>query len=128
MSRRQSFAVFLFIFFVIVVPSHAQDDKPKLRVATRIIPPFVMEDGDKLKGFSIDLWRNIADELDLQYEFSVKSSVGSLIDAVKSGRADVGIAAVSITSERDKVVDFSQPIFDSGLQILVPRPSRGAAD
>jgi polar amino acid transport system substrate-binding protein len=38
---------------------------------------------------------------------------------VKAGDADVGIAAISVTAARDKEFDFSQPMMDSGLQILV---------
>ena len=34
---------------------------------------------------------------------------------------DLAIANISITSEREKIMDFSQPIYDSGLQILVPK-------
>ena len=51
------------------------------------------------------------------------SDVGELLDAVGDGRADLGIAAISITSEREIRFDFSQPILNAGLQILV----RGAA-
>ncbi len=39
--------------------------------------------------------------------------------SVKNGGADVGISAISITAERDKDFDFSQPMLDGGLQILV---------
>ena len=51
------------------------------------------------------------------------SDVGELLDAVVDGRADLGIAAISITSEREIRFDLSQPILNAGLQILV----RGAA-
>jgi ABC-type amino acid transport/signal transduction systems, periplasmic component/domain len=51
------------------------------------------------------------------------SDVGEVLDAVGDGRADLGIAAISITSERESRFDFSQPILNAGLQILV----RGAA-
>src|SRR5258705_11860726 len=52
------------------------------------------------------------------------SDVGELLDAVGDGRADLGIAAISIPSERESRFDFSQPILNAGLQILV----RGAAE
>jgi hypothetical protein len=32
----------------------AQDAAPELRVATFVVPPFVMRDGDRLVAFSID--------------------------------------------------------------------------
>lgn len=94
-------------------------DKEKLRVATRVVPPFVTEDKGQLGGFSIELWKAIAERLNVDSEFKVSPSVPALLDGVKAGDADVGIAAISVTAERDKQFDFSQPMMDSGLQILV---------
>jgi polar amino acid transport system substrate-binding protein len=90
-----------------------------IKVATRVLSPFVTEENGELGGFSIELWRNIAQELDIKSEFIKTKNVSELLDAVKSKRADVGIAAISVTAQREQDFDFSQPIFDSGLQILV---------
>jgi polar amino acid transport system substrate-binding protein len=46
---------------------------------------------------------------------------------VADERADVGAAAISITAERERSFDFSQPILNAGLQILVPANDRGAS-
>ena len=43
-----------------------------------------------------------------------------MLDAVETGRADLAVANISVTSAREEVFDFSRPIFGSGLQILVP--------
>ncbi|MDO9384778.1 MAG: transporter substrate-binding domain-containing protein [Hyphomicrobiaceae bacterium] len=91
----------------------------KLKVATRVLEPFVVEKKGELTGFSIDLWRAIADRLKIETEFVFAKDVPSLLELVKSQQADLGIAAISVTAERDKVLDFSQPMMDSGLQILV---------
>jgi len=101
----------------------AQGGTGKLRVATRIVPPMVIEKNKALSGFSIDLWNNIGQSLNRETEYIVLPDVAELLDAVRDGRADLGIAAISITSEREDRFDFSQPIMNSGLQILV----RGAA-
>jgi len=37
----------------------------------------------------------------------------------RASLADIGVAAISITSEREAAVDFSQPFYESGLSILV---------
>ena len=42
-----------------------------------------------------------------------------MLDMLKSGQADVGVGALSITAERSKEIDFSHPFYDSGLDILV---------
>jgi polar amino acid transport system substrate-binding protein len=90
-----------------------------VRVVTRVIPPFVIEQGGELDGFSIELWNQIAETLQRPFEIKVVKNVAAILNTVQTKAADLGIAAISITSERERKLDFSQPIFDSGLQILV---------
>jgi polar amino acid transport system substrate-binding protein len=78
-----------------------------------------MQDGERLQGFSIDLWNAIAQQLGTRTEYSINPSVNSLLSSVQARRADAGIAAISITAERERRFDFSQPMYDSGLQIMV---------
>ncbi len=89
------------------------------KVATRILSPFVTEENGELSGFSIELWKNIAQELNVKSVFQKTANVPDLLNAVKSKQTDLGIAAISVTAQREQDFDFSQPIFDSGLQILV---------
>ena len=109
------------LLVVVIIYDTAWSGQPpqSVRVATRIVAPFVFEEDGKLTGFSIDLWRSIAAELMLESKFSINRSVQELLSNVESEKSDVGIAAISITAERSKSLDFSQPMFDSGLQILV---------
>ncbi|HEX2172059.1 MAG TPA: transporter substrate-binding domain-containing protein [Dehalococcoidia bacterium] len=89
-------------------------------MGTRIAPPFVMKtDEGELTGFSIDLWRAIAAELKLRSRFEVHDTLPGLLDAVRTGKNPVGISAVSITAERATTLDFSQPMYRSGLGIMV---------
>ncbi len=92
-----------------------------LRIQTRIVPPFVQKDADgKLTGFSVELWDAVAREANLpSYTFAVSPNVSDLLQRIETNRADIGVAAVSITAERDARFDFSQPFYNSGLQILV---------
>ncbi|MEE3719543.1 transporter substrate-binding domain-containing protein [Tumidithrix elongata RA019] len=128
----------LTIYFSVQLPAFAQkpantapnvttEVKPNqtLRVVTRVLKPFVFEDGKELAGFSIDILRNIATELGIKYTLSVQPSVNGMLEQVKTNQADLGIAAVSITKERDKDFDFSYPFFQGGLQILVPMKNSG---
>ena len=84
-----------------------------------VIPPMVIDDRGRLTGFSIDLWNAIADKLKLQTEYKVTPDVGALLEETSLGKADLGISAISITAERDRQFDFSQPMLEAGLQILV---------
>jgi polar amino acid transport system substrate-binding protein len=90
-----------------------------IKIATRIVSPFVIEENGELGGFSIELWKSIAQELDIKSDFKKTKDVADLLNTVKSQQADLGVAAISVTAQREQDFDFSQPIFDSGLQILV---------
>jgi polar amino acid transport system substrate-binding protein len=78
-----------------------------------------LDNVDKFKGFSIDLWNSIAKNLNLKTTETIDyQNVNNLIDAAASNKSDVGIAGVSITAERENKVDFSYSMFHSGLSIL----------
>ena len=103
-------------FCFLVATAFAQQ---KIRVVTKPVEPFSFTQNGKLAGFSIDLWEAVAREAGFQFEMQNLESVPKMLDAVKSKQADVAIAAISITAERHATMDFSQPYYDSGLQILV---------
>lgn len=110
--------------------AQAQTETRDLRVVTRMLPPLVVTEQGELSGFSIDLWNAIAGRLQTNTRYHVAPDVRTLLEDVRTGKADVGIAAVSITAEREKAFDFSQPMLNSGLQILVRSQGQGgqAAD
>jgi polar amino acid transport system substrate-binding protein len=91
----------------------------KVRVVTKPVEPFSFTQNGKLVGFSIDLWEALAKEARLQFDLQTVETVPQMLDALKTKQADVAIAAISITAERHAMMDFSQPYYDSGLQILV---------
>jgi polar amino acid transport system substrate-binding protein len=120
---------FLFLICLLGVSSlpivQAQDDQKTLKVAIKPSEPWVMYDSNKALeernpiGFSIDLWRGIAKEIGVKTEWVYNDNVRDLLDSVKEGKAHVGIAAITIRSDREKVVDFSTSMFELGLQIMV---------
>ena len=91
-----------------------------LRVGTKPFAPFAFVQEGEYIGFSIDLWSEIAERLELDYELYGEKTVTELLESVSSGNTDVAIAGITITSEREKNVDFTHSFFESGLQILVP--------
>ena len=99
-------------------PNNLKLQQPLL-VATRVIPPFVLSNKGELSGFSIDLWRSIATQIGIESKLIEYSTVPELISAIKDNKVNLGIAAISITAEREQNFDFSLPIFASGLQIMV---------
>ena len=98
-----------------------------LRVYTKPIEPFAFQKEGAPEGFSLELWQRVAREAGLKYELSWVKTMPELMEAVQSGKADVAVAAISITSAREKVIDFSTPYYESGLQILVEGGGGGQA-
>jgi polar amino acid transport system substrate-binding protein len=101
-----------------VAAAHASAQQ-KIRVVTKPVEPFSFTQNGKLVGFSIDLWEAVAKEAGLEFEIQNTETVPQMLELLKTKQADVAIAAISITAERHAMMDFSQPYYDSGLQILV---------
>ncbi|WP_123794010.1 transporter substrate-binding domain-containing protein [Pacificibacter maritimus] len=106
----------LMLWALITSRAYAQD----LTITTVTRPPFSMVENGLDTGFSIELFGEVAKNLDLSYTINRMDSFSGMLDAVVEGEADAAIANISITANREAILDFSQPIFEAGLQILAP--------
>lgn len=111
------------VFLALGVPSLAQD----LRVVTVTRTPFSQVENGQDVGFTLELWAEIANELGLGYSIQRVDKFSDMLAAVENSAADVGAANISITAEREERMDFSQPIFASGLRVMVPAEDSGSA-
>jgi ABC-type amino acid transport substrate-binding protein len=74
------------------VAGAAEAPNRKLIIGTKLAPPFAMKDADGVwSGISIDLWRHVAGELKLEYEFR-EYDLSGLLNGVKTGQADAAVA------------------------------------
>jgi len=117
-------ALALFVILGFLVPLSAQaptqqGELQEVRVAVNILPPMVMEQNGALSGFSIDLWNAIATRLKVKTSYQMMPDGRAVEEAVRSKSADLTPSA-TITSARDEAFDFSYPIFETGLQVMVP--------
>ncbi|WP_392387227.1 transporter substrate-binding domain-containing protein [Jannaschia aquimarina] len=112
----------LFLLFLVTLPAQAQDGarSDELVVATVTRAPFSMVVDGVDTGFSLQLWGQIADELGLQYRIDRYGTFPEMLTAVEEGRANLAVANISINSERETRMDFTQPIFTAGVQVMVP--------
>ena len=111
-------------FVVVLGGSIGYANAKPMEVVTRTIEPFSFTQNGKRTGYSVDLWNKISEELKLEDSYKVTGSAKQMIQDVSSGKADVAVGALSITAEREKVVDFTQPFFESGLQVLVRKSAQ----
>lgn len=92
------------------------------KVGTIERPPMSFKDDNgQWTGYSIDLLDRLAKASHATYQVIPFTDFSRMLDAVKQGKVDFSIANITINSSRERVMDFSQPIFDSGLQVIVPR-------
>lgn len=81
-------------------------------------PPFEFEEGGEYKGIDIDIINAIAENQGIEIELS-PMDFGGIIPAMQADQLDIAIAGMSITDDRKKVVDFSEPYFDAGLTLVI---------
>lgn len=104
------------LLFIISMTAFSAD---KIRIAVDDYYPFVTNENNVYRGFDIELIKMMAKDNNWEYEFVHYKNVTEIISAVEKGETDLGISGISITSEREKNIDFSMPYFDSSLGILL---------
>ena len=81
-------------------------------------PPFEYKDGNKVTGIDADIAQAVADDLGEKLEIT-DIAFDSCIPALKSGKADFCLAGMTVTDDRKKNADFSDPYFNASQVILV---------
>src|SRR5688572_6607407 len=100
----------------------------ELRVGVAGSPPFVVGDAEHPDGLSVQLWKEVAQKLKLEFKLVRQPSVPAALAALKAGQIDIAVGPISITAERNAVHDFTQPYFTTTMGILAPIAERSAWD
>ncbi|MBS1690941.1 MAG: amino acid ABC transporter substrate-binding protein/permease [Actinobacteria bacterium] len=104
----------------LLAPATASADGETYLIATDItFAPFEFQDENgNFVGIDIDLINEIAKNQN--FNVTIKPlGFDAALQAVQANQADGVIAGMSITDERKKVFDFSEPYFESGVQMAV---------
>ena len=118
------------LFWLVALTLGAQADHPLDKPLTFVTvdrPPFSMpaSGNEAREGFSIELTRAIAAQLGTPIKFERVETFSEMFKAIAEGRADGAVANISITAKREEMMDFTHPIFESGLQIMLPDAAEG---
>ena len=82
-------------------------------------PPYESKENDKVVGIDADMMQAVCDKLG--YELKIDDmAFDSIISAVQSGKADVGVAGMTVTPDREKNVLFSDT-YTSSSQVIIVR-------
>ncbi|MEM0982984.1 MAG: transporter substrate-binding domain-containing protein [Planctomycetota bacterium] len=89
-------------------------------MAVKEAPPFAYKTSDgSWTGVSVELWNQVAASLGIESEF-VELTNEELLVGVAEGEYVAGVAALTVTPEREAEIDFTHAFYTSGLGIAVP--------
>ena len=80
-------------------------------------PPYEYYDGEEVVGIDADIAQAIADKLGLELKIE-DMEFDSIITAVQTGKADMGLAGMTVTDERKESVNFSDS-YATGIQVVI---------
>ncbi len=95
----------------------------KLIMATNAeFPPYEYYEGSEIVGIDVEIAQAVAEEMGMELQIE-DMAFDSIITAVTSGKADFGAAGMTVTEDRLKSVDFSDPYTTSAQVIIVKEDS-----
>ncbi|TCT16833.1 extracellular solute-binding protein (family 3) [Natranaerovirga pectinivora] len=80
--------------------------------------PFNYYEREELTGFDVEIGQEVANRLGVAYT-PITTDWSGIIEGLRSGRFDGIFGSMAITDERLEVVDFTNPYYYSGAQIIV---------
>lgn len=102
-------------------PDNVDRSNGKLVMATNAeFPPYEMHDeGDKIVGIDPDIFQALCDKLG--YEAVIDDmAFDSIIPAIQAGKADIGMAGMTVDPDRLENVDFTDS-YAKGVQVIITR-------
>ena len=89
-------------------------------------PPYEYHDGDAVVGIDAEIAKAIADERGMELEIE-DIAFDSIIPEIVSGKADMGLAGMTVTEDRMQSVDFSNTYAKASQKIIVTEDSEIAS-
>ena len=90
----------------------------KLIMATNAaFPPYEYIEGNEIVGIDAEIAAAIAEKLGLELQID-DMEFDAIIESVKGGKADIGLAGMTVTDERKEVVNFTAN-YATGVQVVI---------
>jgi polar amino acid transport system substrate-binding protein len=90
----------------------------KLIMATNAaFPPYEYIEGNEIVGIDAEIAKAIAEKLGLELVIT-DMEFDSIIESVKNGKADIGLAGLTVTDERKEEVNFTES-YATGVQVII---------
>ena len=93
-------------------------DAEELVMATNAaFPPYEYVEGDEIVGIDAEIAGAIAEKLGLELQID-DMEFDAITTAVQGGKADIGLAGMTVTEERKEAVDFTVS-YATGVQVVI---------
>ncbi len=102
------------VIFLLLNTAHAGE----LLVGVKNTKPFAYQENGKWQGIDIELIELLSKELGVDYKILTYDSIPELLLATENEKVDMAISALSLTYDREKVIDFSHEYFTTPIGIL----------
>jgi len=99
--------------------AHAEE----LSIGLKEAKPFSYQEDGIWKGISVDLIHQLSKQSGFTYKFVPTTDIPTLLKITAEYNVDMSIAAISLTPEREKYIDFSHSYFTTSLGILTQTKS-----
>lgn len=101
-------------------PDDANRSNGTLTMATNAaFEPYEFYSGEKVVGIDVDMAQAVCDQLGMKLKIE-DMEFDSIINAVQSGKADIGVAGLTVTEDRLKNINFTDP-YATSHQVIVVR-------
>lgn len=104
----------------------ADEDKTLVMATNAEFPPYEYREGDEIIGIDAEVAALIADKLGMELEIE-DMAFDSVLAAVQTGKADIAMAGITVTPEREQMVSFTDTYTKATQMIIVTEDSEIAS-
>ena len=126
-----------------------RDESRQIKIKRRLVvvsiadePFFMVRDdalnhtgNDRFVGYCVDLTKRLSEMLNFTYELSLvkDNKFGSrdasgnwngMVGELVRHEADIAVAPLTITSQRERAIEFSMPFMNMGISIMIKKPKK----
>lgn len=114
---KKFFAMMLSLVLAFSMSAALADDNVLTMVTNASFPPYEFYDGEDITGIDVDICAAIAEKLGMEFEVR-DAEFDAILSEINQGKADVGMAGMTVTEERQQMVNFSSS-YATGIQAVI---------
>ncbi|MBB1488246.1 ABC transporter substrate-binding protein [Oceanospirillum sediminis] len=123
MSLKKALAAATLVAATVSAPFAMAADKVRIATEGAYAPFNFIDESGKLKGFDVDIANALCEKMKADCTIVAQDWDG-IIPGLMARKYDAVIASMSITPERSRVVDFSEPYYSNSLIFVAPKSSK----